>query len=145
MVCVTLILKTFEYVHLILFTSNMCLDLMNFHLSTPGGNERIPSKLVHIGFEFPLGGFMKGHRPFPPYIPLFILFPLIYPIHWFDHWVFQASKGLYITLWEEGAKGPEGKSSWQKIKSKITKPSDSLPRDPQERNKRLLSKKQRDP
>jgi hypothetical protein len=42
MVCVTLILKTFEYVHLILFTSNMCLELMPFHLSTPGGNDRMP-------------------------------------------------------------------------------------------------------
>jgi hypothetical protein len=24
---------------------------------------------------------------------------------------------LYLALWEEGAKGPEGKSSWQKIKA----------------------------
>jgi hypothetical protein len=48
-------------------------------------------------------------------------------------------------LWEEGAKGPEGKSTWKKIKSKRTKASDSLPRDPRERNKNLLSKKQRDP
>jgi hypothetical protein len=24
---------------------------------------------------------------------------------------------LYLTSWEEGAKGPEGKSSWKKIKS----------------------------
>jgi hypothetical protein len=31
-----------------------------------------PSKLVPIGFEFPLGGFMKGHHPFPPYLSLFI-------------------------------------------------------------------------
>jgi hypothetical protein len=104
-----------------------------------------PSKLVPIGFEFPLGGFMKGHHPFPPYLPLFIFFPLIHPIHWFGHWVFQASKGLYLTLWEEGAKGPEGKSSWKKIKSKRMKPSDASPRDPRESNKRLLSKKQRDP
>ena len=42
MVCVTLILKIFEYVPLIIFSSNMCLDLMIFHLTTPGGNERIP-------------------------------------------------------------------------------------------------------
>jgi hypothetical protein len=48
-------------------------------------------------------------------------------------------------LWEEGAKGPEGKSSWKKIKSKRKKPSDASPRDPQERNKRLLNKKWRDP
>lgn len=36
MVCVTMIFKTFEYVHLILFTYDVCLDLMPFHLSTPG-------------------------------------------------------------------------------------------------------------
>jgi hypothetical protein len=104
-----------------------------------------PSKLVPIGFELPLGGFMKGHRPFPPYLPLFIFFPLIHPIHWFGHWVCQASKGLYLTLWEEGAKGPEGKSSWQKIKAKRTKPLDASPRDPRESNKRLLNKKQEGP
>jgi hypothetical protein len=42
MVCITLILKTFEYVHLILFSSDVCLDLIPFHLSTPGGNDRMP-------------------------------------------------------------------------------------------------------
>jgi hypothetical protein len=42
MVCVTLILKTFEYVHLIIFTFDMCLDLIPFHLYTPGGNDRMP-------------------------------------------------------------------------------------------------------
>jgi hypothetical protein len=121
MVCVTLILKTFEYVHLILLLLTcawtLCLSTC-LHL---GGMTGFPSKLVPMGFELPLGGvggFMKGHRPFPPYLPLFIFFPLIHPIHWFGHWVCQASKGLYLTLWEEGAKGLEGKSSWQKIKSK---------------------------
>jgi hypothetical protein len=24
---------------------------------------------------------------------------------------------LYLALWEEGAKGPEGKSSWQELKA----------------------------
>jgi hypothetical protein len=42
MVRVTLILKTFEYVNLIIFTSNMCLDLMPFHLSKLGGNDMVP-------------------------------------------------------------------------------------------------------
>jgi hypothetical protein len=88
---------------------------------------------------------MKGHRPFPPYLQLFIYFPLIHPIHWFGHWVCQTSKGLYLALWEEGAKGPEGKSSWQNIKAKRIKPSDVSLRDPRESNKRLLNKKQRDP
>jgi hypothetical protein len=48
-------------------------------------------------------------------------------------------------LWEEGVKGLEGKSSWKKIKAKIMKPSYASPRDPRERNKMLLNKKQRDP
>jgi hypothetical protein len=26
---------------------------------------------------------------------------------------------LYLALWEEGAKGPEGKSSWKDLKAKI--------------------------
>jgi hypothetical protein len=51
---------------------------------------------------------------------------------------------LYLALWEEGAKGPEGKSRWKKLKAKI-KPWDASPRDPRESNKRLLSKKKRGP
>jgi hypothetical protein len=65
---------------------------------------------------------MKFHRPFPPYLPLFISFSLIHPIHCFGHWAGQTIKGLYLTLWEEGAKGPEGKSSWKNIKAKRMKP-----------------------
>jgi hypothetical protein len=42
MVCVTMILKIFQYVNLIIFSSHVCLDFMPFHLSTPGGNDRIP-------------------------------------------------------------------------------------------------------
>jgi hypothetical protein len=26
---------------------------------------------------------------------------------------------LYLALWKEGAKGPEGKSSWQELKANI--------------------------
>jgi hypothetical protein len=42
MVCVTLILKTFEYVHLVLFVSNGCLDLILIHLTMSRGNDRMP-------------------------------------------------------------------------------------------------------
>jgi hypothetical protein len=42
MVCVTLILKTFEYVHLIPFVSNKFLELILVHLTMSGGNDRIP-------------------------------------------------------------------------------------------------------
>jgi hypothetical protein len=48
-------------------------------------------------------------------------------------------------LWEEGAKGPEGKRSWEKIRAKRTKPSDASARYPRESNKRLLSKKKEGP
>jgi hypothetical protein len=42
MVCVTLILKTIEYVHLVLFVSNGCLDLILIHMTMFGGNDRMP-------------------------------------------------------------------------------------------------------
>jgi hypothetical protein len=41
MVCVTLILKTFEYVHLVLFVSNGCLDIIHIHLTMSGGNDKM--------------------------------------------------------------------------------------------------------
>jgi hypothetical protein len=44
-------------------------------------------------------------------------------------------------LWEEGAKGPEGKRKLAKDKSLKIKPRDTSPKDPQESGKRLLSKK----
>ena len=42
MVCVTLIIKTPEYVHLIPFISNDCLDLTLAHLTMFGGINRAP-------------------------------------------------------------------------------------------------------
>jgi hypothetical protein len=48
-------------------------------------------------------------------------------------------------LWEEGAKGPEGKSKLTKDKSQKIKPRDASPRDPRESNKDILSKKQEGP
>ena len=42
MVCVTLILKTFEYVHLVLFVPNKYLDLILIHLTMSGENDRMP-------------------------------------------------------------------------------------------------------
>jgi hypothetical protein len=41
-VCVTLIIKTFEYVHLIPFVSKKCLDLILSHLTMPEGIDRMP-------------------------------------------------------------------------------------------------------
>jgi hypothetical protein len=65
MVCVALILKTFEYLHLIPFVSNKCLDLILAHLSMSGGMTGCPSKPVSVCFGLPLGGFLKNHRPLP--------------------------------------------------------------------------------
>jgi hypothetical protein len=48
-------------------------------------------------------------------------------------------------LWEEGAKGPEGKSKLAKDKSLRIEPRDASPRDPRESSKMLLSKKQEGP
>jgi hypothetical protein len=52
---------------------------------------------------------------------------------------------LYLALREEGDKGPRGKSSWQKIKSRRKKPSDASPRDPEKAIKGFLVRKGRDP
>jgi hypothetical protein len=52
---------------------------------------------------------------------------------------------LYLALWEEGAKGPEGKRKLAKDKSLKIKPRDASPRDPRESSKNLLSKKQEGP
>jgi hypothetical protein len=50
MVCVTLIIKTIECMHLIPFISNNCLDLTLSHLTMFGGLTGCPSKLVSVGF-----------------------------------------------------------------------------------------------
>ena len=48
-------------------------------------------------------------------------------------------------MWEEGAKGIEGKSKLAKDKSLKIEPRDASPRDPRESSKRILSKKQEGP
>jgi hypothetical protein len=108
------------------------LGLYSFPLvHTWGGMTGCPRKLFLLGYELPLGGFIKGHHPFPPYLSLFIIFALIHTLHSFGHWAFQDSKGLYLSLWEEGDKGLEGKSSWKKIKTKEQNLQMLLPRIPQ--------------
>jgi hypothetical protein len=47
---------------------------------------------------------MQVHHPFLSYLSLFIIFPLIYPLHWFEHWVFQASKGCTLPCGKKGLK-----------------------------------------
>jgi hypothetical protein len=41
MLCVTLVLKTFEYVSSS-FVSNECLDIILIHLTMSGGNDMMP-------------------------------------------------------------------------------------------------------
>jgi hypothetical protein len=52
---------------------------------------------------------------------------------------------LHLAFWEEGAKGPEGKSKLENDKSLKIKPQDASPRDSRESSKSLLSKKQEGP
>jgi len=107
MVCVTLILKTIKYVHLIplFLTSDWILCL--FTWPCLGGMKRCPRKLMSIGFEFPLGGFLKRRRLFSSHIPLSILFPT-HPSHYLGLGIMLIIYGLYLTLWEEWDKRPVG-------------------------------------
>jgi hypothetical protein len=100
---------------------------------------------VSVGFGLPLGGISENPSSAPITTPLFHLVsrsPI--PFHLSRHWV-DLFSGLHLISWEEGAKGPEGKSKLVKDKSLRIKPRDASPRDPRESNKRLLSKKQEGP
>jgi hypothetical protein len=48
---------------------------------------------------------------------------------------------LYLALWEEGAKGPEGKSSWQELKANIETFEMLRPRIPEKLVKNFSIKK----
>ena len=65
-----------------------------------------------------LGGSVKIHRIFPPYLSLSIFIPFVSPFL-FRHWDWLHYEGLYLTLWEEGDKGPEGKSIRRELKSNV--------------------------
>jgi hypothetical protein len=100
---------------------------------------------VSVGFGLPLGGISEKPSSTPIIVPLFHLVSCSsIPFHLSKHWV-DLFSGLHLISWEEGAKGPEGKSKLVKDKSLKIKPRDASPRDPQERNKKLLSKKQEGP
>jgi hypothetical protein len=47
---------------------------------------------------------MNVYHPFIPYLPPFIIVPLIFPLPWFGHWVFQASKGCTLPYGKKGLK-----------------------------------------
>jgi hypothetical protein len=81
MVCVTLILKTFEYVHFLPLSLTGAWILFLSTSPCLGGMTGCPRKLMSIGFDLPLGGFMKIHHFFLPYIPFSILFPT-HPSHY---------------------------------------------------------------
>jgi hypothetical protein len=132
-----LIIKTFKYMHLIPFISNNCLDLTFSHLTMFGGIDR----LSYIGIGLPLGGTSERPSSAPIIAPLFHLISCSFvPLPLSGHWADLFSR-LHLISWEEGAKGPEGKSKLVKDKILRIKPQDASPRDPQESNKRLLDKK----
>jgi hypothetical protein len=65
-----------------------------------------------MGFGLPPGGISEEPSSAPIIPPLFHLISrsfIPFPLskHWIDLFV-----GLHLILWEEGAKGPEGKSRW---------------------------------
>jgi hypothetical protein len=96
---------------------------------------------VSVGFGLPLWGIFDKPSFAPITEPLFHLdshSPI--PFHLSEHWV-DLFSGLHLILWEEGAKGPEGKSKLVKDKILRIKPQDASTRDPRESNKRLISKK----
>jgi hypothetical protein len=100
---------------------------------------------VSVGSGLPLGGISEKsivHSHHSTIVSSY--FPLVYPIPLVRELV-DLFSGPHVTLWEEGAKGPEGKSKLVKDKSLRIKPRDASPRDPRESNKRLLSKKQEGP
>jgi hypothetical protein len=100
---------------------------------------------VSVGFALPPGGISENPSSAPITAPLFYLVSRsLIPFHLSRHWVDLLSR-LHLISWEEGDKGPEGKSKLAKDKSLRIKPRDASPRDPRESNKRLLSKKQEEP
>jgi hypothetical protein len=60
---------------------------------------------------------MKGHHPFLPYLPFFVIIPLIFP--YLDSGIGFAKPVRVVPFLVGRDKGPEGKSSWKKLKSKI--------------------------
>jgi hypothetical protein len=50
--------------------------------------------------------------------------------------------GLHLISWEEGAKGPQGKSKMVKDKNLRIKSRETSLKDPRESSKRLLNKKE---
>jgi hypothetical protein len=109
--------------HLIPFTSNNCLDPTFSHLTMFGGGlTRCPSKPLSIDFGLPLGGTSERPSSAPIESPLFHLISRSFvslPLS--GHWV-DLFSGLHLISWEEGAKGPEGKSKLVKDKSLRIKP-----------------------
>jgi hypothetical protein len=108
--------------HMIHFISNNCLDLTFAHLTMFGGIDRVPYQACICKFWFATGAISEEPSPAPIIAPPFhltsrSLIPFPLSGHWFDLF-----SGLHLTSWEEGAKGPEGKSTLVKDKSLRIKP-----------------------
>jgi hypothetical protein len=122
-----LIIKTFKYMRLIPFVSNNCLDLTSAHLTMSRG---IDKAFVHR-FWFATGGTSEKPSSAPIIAPLFhLISPSFVPLPLSGHWV-DLFFGLHLVSWEEGAKGPEGKSKLVRDKSLKIKLRDASPKDPE--------------
>jgi hypothetical protein len=118
MVCVTLILKTFEYVHIIPFVSSKCLDLILSHLTMSRGMTGCPSKPVSVGFGLPLGGISEKPSSTPIIAPLFHLASRSsIPLHLSGHWVDLLFANCTLPRGKKALKAQKVKASWQKIKA----------------------------
>jgi hypothetical protein len=125
-----LIIETFEYMHLIPFISNNCLDLILALLTMLGEIDRVPYQACAHGSWFATGGIYENPSSAPIIAPRFHLTSRsLTPFPLFGHWVDLFSR-LHLASWEEGAKGPEGKSKLVKDKILRIKPPDASPRDP---------------
>jgi hypothetical protein len=105
-----MILKTFEYVHLIPFVFNGCLDLILIHTTMFWGMTGCPSKLVPIGFELPLGGIYENLSSALIILTTFHLTTRSsIPFHWSGHWVGQSFKGFTLPYGKKGLKAQKVK------------------------------------
>jgi hypothetical protein len=77
-----------------------------------------PSKLVPIGFELPLGGFMRGHLRSHHTYHLSSFSRSSIPLDWFGHWVGQISKGCTLPCGKKGLKAQRVKVAGKRQKTK---------------------------
>ena len=106
-----LVVITFLYMHQVPYISDNCLDLTLVHLTIVGGINRMPQQADIHGFWLATKGGFAEPSSAPTILSLYILSP-IHTSHSPSPGIRMTFEGLHFVLWEEGAKGPGGKSSW---------------------------------